>query len=196
LFEGKSPLRGRKFQFFDQIIEAKPQIDALYMGMRKRRVLKKGVWYKIRTRINNREPLFRHAAALRLFAGVFREARLRFVFEFRALCLEDDWLSFYIRPADGLELPAIMKWIKQVFAQRYNRLTGRIGHIWGDRYWALIVEAGEVEAAAREQGGEPDAGVRPPYGKTDAGVRPQYRKTALQALFSLIFPHPPAPPPG
>jgi REP element-mobilizing transposase RayT len=155
--------------------------------MRQLRVLKQGVWYKIHTRINNREPLFRYAAALRVFDGVFRETGLRFVFEIRGLCLEDDRLSFYIRPADGLELPAIMKWMKQVFAQRYNRLTGRIGHIWGDRYWSLIVEDGEAEGAAW---------VGEPRGETGAGVRPQYRETALQAIFPLIFPPPPAPPPG
>jgi REP element-mobilizing transposase RayT len=128
--------------------------------------------------------LFRYAAALRVFDGVFREARLRFVFEIRGLCLEDDWLSFYIRPADGLELPAIMKWMKQVFAQRYNRLAGRIGHIWGDRYWSGIVDEGEAERAEEQRG------------ETDTGVRPQYRETALQQIFSLIFPLPPAPPPG
>jgi REP element-mobilizing transposase RayT len=146
--------------------------------MRQLRVLKQGVWYKIRTRINNREPVFRYAAAWRVFAGVFREARLRFGCEIRGLCLEDDRLSFYIRPADWLELPAIMKWIKQVFAQRYNRQEGRIGHIWGDRYWSEIVEEGEQR------------------GETGAGVRPQYGETALQAIFSLLFPPQPAPPPG
>ncbi|MDR0628394.1 MAG: hypothetical protein LBG24_01870 [Treponema sp.] len=54
--------------------------------MRPLRVLKQGVWYAIHTRINNREPLFRHYTALALFA------------------------------------------------QRYNRKAGRIGHILGDRY--------------------------------------------------------------
>jgi REP element-mobilizing transposase RayT len=156
--------------------------------MRKRRLLKQGVWYKIRTRINNREPLFRYAAALALFARVFRETRLRFVFEIRALCLADDWLSFYIKPADGFELPAIMKWLKQVFAQRYNRQTGRIGHIWGDRYWSLIVEDAEAEGA------EPPGGEQ--RGETSARVRPWHGETALQRLFSLIFPPPGAPTPG
>ncbi|MDR2370985.1 MAG: transposase, partial [Treponema sp.] len=89
--------------------------------MRQLRELKQGVWYKIRTRINNREPLFRYAAALALFAEVYGETERRFKFEIRSLCLEDDWLSFYIKPADGFELPAIMKRLKQVFAQRYNR---------------------------------------------------------------------------
>jgi REP element-mobilizing transposase RayT len=161
--------------------------------MRQLRVLKQGVWYKVHTGINNREPLFRYEAALALFAEVFREARLRVGFEFRGLCLEDDWLSFYIRPVDGRELPAIMKWMKQVFAQRYNRLAGRIGHIWGDRYWAEIVEDWEVPAGEWAEAAE---GVRPRNGETGTGVRPLYRETTLQAIFSLIFPPPPAPPPG
>jgi hypothetical protein len=38
--------------------------------MRQLRVLGQGVWYEVRTRINNREPLFRRAKALALFAGV------------------------------------------------------------------------------------------------------------------------------
>jgi REP element-mobilizing transposase RayT len=107
------------------------------------------VWYEIRTRINNREPLFRRYTALAIFAQVFRETTLRFVFEIRGLRLADDWLTFYIKPADGLELPAIMKWLKQVFAQRYNRADGRIGHIWGDRYGSRVVEGeiGEEEVA-------------------------------------------------
>jgi hypothetical protein len=130
---------------------------------------------------------------------VFRETKRRFVFEVRGLCVEDDWLTFYIKPADGLELPAIMKWLKQVFAQRYNRAEGRIGHIWGDRYGSRIVE-GE---APEEEIGVSDAGVRPYCtdigGKSwdmNTGVRPQYKETAIQTAFLLIFPLLPAPAPG
>jgi hypothetical protein len=49
--------------------------------------------------------------ALELFDQVFRAAELRFVFAARSLRLEDDWLTFYIKPEDGMELPLIMKWI-------------------------------------------------------------------------------------
>ncbi|MDR3130855.1 MAG: transposase [Treponema sp.] len=108
--------------------------------MRKLRLLDDGVWYGVRTRINNREPLFRRRAALTLFARVFREAKKQFGFRVRALRVEDDWLVFFIRPVDGFELPAIMKWVKQVFAQRFNGLDGRIGHVWGDRYWSEILD--------------------------------------------------------
>ena len=162
------------------------------LSMRSLRALKQGVWYEVRTRINNREPLFRLHKALALFARVFRQTKLRFVFEIRGLCLEDDRLTFYIKPADGLELPAIMKWLKQVFAQRYNRAEGRIGHIWGDRYGSWILEG---EPVGEEQGTS-DPGVRPWYRDSDPGVRPRYGEQTIQTAFFPLFPLPALPAPG
>jgi hypothetical protein len=153
--------------------------------MRQLRVLGQNVWYEVRTGINNREPLFRRASALALFSKVFREAGLRFVFGVRDLRLEDDWLRFYIKPENGLELPEIMKWMKQVFAQRYNAMTGRIGHIWGDRYWSRILEGEPVVDGEGEALGESATGDRPYMGKNEGGT-----------WFSFIFPLPPADPPG
>jgi hypothetical protein len=123
------------------------------------------------------------ANALAIFARVFRETELRFVFEARALRLEDDWLKFYIRPEDGFELPNIMKWMKQVFAQRFNAAAGRIGHIWGDRYWSRIVE------------GEPEAEEEAAEDPTN-GDRPHGWEKKREACFSLNFTFPPAFPPG
>jgi REP element-mobilizing transposase RayT len=153
--------------------------------MRKLRILQQGVWYEIRTQINNREPLFQESKVRDIFNRVFSETELRFVFEVRGLCLEDDELRFYIRPKDGLELPAIMKWLKQTFAQRYNRETGRSGHIWGDRYWSRILEGEPPEG---EKGGAvavANTGVRPPGGKNKGPPG-----------FPPIFPSLAAPPPG
>jgi hypothetical protein len=47
-----------------------------------------------------------------------------FVFEIRGLRLEGDPLTFYIRPENGLELPDIMKWMKQTLP---NGTTGGRG---------------------------------------------------------------------
>jgi hypothetical protein len=144
------------------------------------------VWYEVRSRINNREPLFRCHSALAIFAGVFHETGLRFRFTVRRLRLEDDWLRFYIKPVDGLELPEIMQWLKQVFAQRVNQAEGRIGHIWGDRYWSRIVEGEpEVEEDPAAGGGEPAL-----------GVRPRWRGKGAETVFSTIFPLPTTPAPG
>jgi hypothetical protein len=155
-------------------------------------MLKPDVWYEIRTALNNREPLFHLPPALALFGGVLGEAKNRFVFEMTGLRLEDDLLTFYIKPADGFELPDILKWMKQTFAVRYNLLAGRTGHIWGDRYWSLILDGEPPEEAEygqeRASGGEPLA-------RAERGVRPLSVKMAIIAGFFPIFPPLSTPPP-
>jgi REP element-mobilizing transposase RayT len=157
--------------------------------MRSLRELRQGVWYEIRTRINNREPLFRRGKAVVAFTGVFHETERRFSFEICGLRHVDDWLTFYIRPADGFKLPAIMQWLKQTFAQRFNRDDGRIGHLWGDRYWSKILEGEPPDDA--EEAGRPAA--RPP---SIPGVSPRSRKRAKNSAFSPKFPLALAPKPG
>ncbi|MDR1107744.1 MAG: hypothetical protein LBL19_01790 [Spirochaetaceae bacterium] len=152
--------------------------------MRKLRVLKQDVWYEIHTGVNNREPLFRLRQALALFRRVLNETKGRFVFEMTGLRLADDRLTFYIKPADGLGLPDILKWMKQTFAARYTHLTGRTGHIWGDRYWSLILEGEPPEGAREERETEPEA-------QAGSGVRPRYGEIAVTPGF---YP-PPFPPP-
>jgi REP element-mobilizing transposase RayT len=133
----------------------------------------------VRSGINNREPLLSQARAAALFLRVFRETMLCFPFEVRGLRIEADRISFYIKPEDGFELPAIMQRMKQVFAQRYNALTGRSGHIWGDRYWSRILE------------GEP-----PEDAEADTGVRPWGRQEGRWPRFSAVFPASTPPAPG
>jgi REP element-mobilizing transposase RayT len=86
--------------------------------MRQLRQLAQGVWYEALSGINNRESILSQPGAAALFMRVFRETMLRFPFEVRGLCIEADRMSFYIKPEDGLELPAIMQRMKQVFAQK------------------------------------------------------------------------------
>jgi hypothetical protein len=153
--------------------------------MRKTRTLAQGVWYEIRSHINNRERILSLPTAASLFAGVFRETMRRFSFGFRGLRFDADRLSFYIKPEDGMELPAIMQWLKQTFAQRYNALTGRTGHIWGDRSWSLILEGEPVEEEGAEAALE--------AGKGDSPHRREWRRGPQ---FPPVFPAPLAPSPG
>jgi hypothetical protein len=83
-------------------------------------------------------------------------------------------------------LPDIMKWMKQVFAQRYNAAEGRIGHIWGDRYWSRIVEGDPGEAEAAEAAANLPAN----------GDRPRRERKEREPRFFLISAFPPAPSPG
>jgi hypothetical protein len=110
--------------------------------MRKVRELAENVWYLVNTSANNGELLFRSAFGVWLFGRTVSEAKERFAFELRGVRFAGATVSFFIKPADGLQLPDIMKWIKQTFALRYNWDDGRSGHIWGDRYGSEIL-AGE-----------------------------------------------------
>jgi hypothetical protein len=116
-------------------------------------------------------------------ATVFYETKVRFVFEIRGLRFGDDRLTFYIKPAKGMELPVIMKWLKQVFAQRYNHAQAREGHIWGDRYGSRILEGEppEAEVAGKDM---------------DIRVRPPYREAETKTAFLRLFPLPLVPTPG
>jgi hypothetical protein len=151
--------------------------------------------------INNGEWLFRRPAALALFLRIFREAERRFAFEFRGIRLENEWLLFYIKPADGLQLPVIMKWLKQTFAVRFNKLDKRRGHSWGDRYRSRVLEG---EPPAEADGGGADsvfgAGEESASGAEretkKVRVRPYPAGKATKARFRRKIPFRPPPPPG
>jgi hypothetical protein len=107
--------------------------------MRKIRLLAQGVWYEVRTSVNDTEPLFWSRLNQDLFKQGLYEIRQIYGFSLSGLRFSGPEVSFYIKPDDGLQLPEIMQWIKQTFAVRFNVLDGRTGHIWGDRYWSEIL---------------------------------------------------------
>jgi hypothetical protein len=49
-----------------------------------------------------------------IFCRVLLDAKERFDFEMRGLVLKGALLSFYIKPADGLQLPEIMQWMMNI----------------------------------------------------------------------------------
>ncbi|MDR2397394.1 MAG: transposase [Spirochaetaceae bacterium] len=159
-------------------------------------MLQRAVWYEIHTRINNREPLFRRPKALSLFTQVFRETEKRFVFQVQGVSIADDRLTFYIKPADGEALPAIMKWMKQVFAQRYNRTHSREGHIWGDRYRSRILSGEPPTTCGGGLLEDPEVRDRGAGGARGIGVRPQSRETPSHPSFPPLVPLPTIPAPG
>ncbi|MDR1230995.1 MAG: transposase [Spirochaetaceae bacterium] len=122
--------------------------------MRMSRILKPDVWYKIFTLVNRHEQIFLDRDAVELFNRTLCETGERFPCEVRHLVIRAESVSFYIKPADGLQLPEIMQWLKQTFAVRYNVMKGLDGHLWGDRYWSKVLEGEppEEEIAAGEAG--------------------------------------------
>jgi hypothetical protein len=99
--------------------------------VRKKRLLTAYGWYRADTAVNNDEPLFWVARERARFKRVLEEAHVLYAFALYGLRFDGPAVSFYIKPADGFQLPEIMQWIKQTYACRYNVYDGRTGHIWG-----------------------------------------------------------------
>jgi hypothetical protein len=79
--------------------------------MRQQRRLSEDVWYGVSTAVNVGEPLFELRWTKPLFCRVLRDAKGIYSFEMSGFKLEGATLSFYIKPADGKELPKIMQWV-------------------------------------------------------------------------------------
>jgi hypothetical protein len=170
-FSGIAVIFSGFLAIFSRLTKAKRILSAIYIGMRENRKLAKNVWYEVRTAINVSEPLFQLGFAVVLLYRVLCEARGRFVFEMRGLAVGDEWLSFYIKPADGFQLPRIMQWVKQTFSVRFNMRTGRTGHVWGDRYGSEILP------------GEPPEGVVPvDWERMEAMAKTPVQKAMTYAL--------------
>jgi hypothetical protein len=136
----------RFFTVFYPQNKAKPVLNTLIESMRDLRILAPDACYSVRTGVNNREPLFWVARERTRFMRVLDEAHVLYAFVLYGLCFDGPWVSFYIKPAYGLQLPEIMQWIKQTYACRYNVYDGRTGHIWGDRYESVIVDGPPEDA--------------------------------------------------
>jgi hypothetical protein len=93
--------------------------------MRHERVLAEDVWYLVITALNVGEPLFDLPWTKNLFSNVLRDAKGIFSFDICGLTLEGAVLSFYIRPADGFELPKIMQWMMNLVHDELCSLSRR-----------------------------------------------------------------------
>jgi hypothetical protein len=144
--------------------------------MRKVRELAENVWYLVNTSANNGELLFESEFGVWLFGRTVSEAKERCAFELRGVRFAGATVSFFIKPANGLQLPDIMKWIKQTFALRFNWDDGRSGHIWGDRYGSEILPGEPPEWAEEYVFMEIDRPVRRGDWKREAARRGLGRK--------------------
>jgi putative transposase len=80
-----------------------------------------------------------------LFISIIQEAKTKkgFKFELWNFCIMDNHFHFLITPEKGESLSMVLKWIKMVYAIRWNKLHGKTGHFWGDRFWAREVKGEE-----------------------------------------------------
>lgn len=103
------------------------------------RILKEGADYHVISVINNKEPLLSEAYIKDLYQDVITECLKKYSFLIIQFSIMNNHVHLIIRPLKE-SLSKIMQWINSVFAMRFNKLTGRCGHVWKCRFWSSIIE--------------------------------------------------------
>ena len=107
---------------------------------RSQRLAFRGALYHATMRCNNKEFLFEEES-LRLFLENLAEAcRLHNVALFNYCLMTNHVHLLFQFLADGV-LSAFMHRVANVFANRFNRIRGRKGHLWEGRFRSTILEA-------------------------------------------------------
>ena len=97
--------------------------------------------HHVTMRCNNKEFLFEHSSFVMLM-DLLAEACAKFEVPLHDYCLMTNHVHLHFQvPADDV-LSDFMHWLENVFAKRFNRLRGRKGHLWEDRFHSTIIEPG------------------------------------------------------
>jgi REP element-mobilizing transposase RayT len=77
-----------------------------------------------------------------LFLVIIGQAKTKKGFKFKLwnFCIMGNHFHFLITPEKGESLSSIMKWIKMVFAIRWNKKHHKTGHFWGDRFFSREIK--------------------------------------------------------
>ncbi len=104
---------------------------------RKQRVHYPGAVYHVMVRGNNGEGVFSGDLHKSEYIKILSHYQKRFSFRVHAFCIMDNHAHLLMKVKD-IPLSAIMQRVQQVYTQWYNRTYARTGHVFQQRYKALV----------------------------------------------------------
>lgn len=108
---------------------------------RKPTICKPDLTYHTYSRCINQENMMKEEKVKELMIIVLKETLDLFNFELSGFEILPNHFHFVIRTVTGGEnISKIMQRIKSVFARRYNKMHGRTGPVWNERYSYKIIE--------------------------------------------------------
>ena len=104
------------------------------------RVVIPRVAHHVTQRGNNRQDVFFVDADREVFLRYLREAATRFALQVEAYCLMTNHVHLVVTPEHEDSLAGALKRVDQLYAQYVNRLHGRSGHMWGNRFFSCPLD--------------------------------------------------------
>jgi REP element-mobilizing transposase RayT len=102
---------------------------------RPRRIHAEGGIYHAMTRGDGGRRLFADEADYAAFMELLARAKQRFRFDMYAYCLMPTHLHLLLR-VSAISVSVIMHWLQLMYAKKFNRIRGRWGHVFQDRFKA------------------------------------------------------------
>ncbi|MDR2150184.1 MAG: transposase [Spirochaetaceae bacterium] len=101
-----------------------------------------GLTYHVTSKVNRDAFELELDEMKQLFLTVIEEAKTKKGFKFKLwnFCIMGNHFHFLITPEKGQSLSEILKWIKMVFAIRWNKKHHKTGHFWGDRFYSREIK--------------------------------------------------------
>ena len=108
---------------------------------RKKRIRKPNTTYHVYSRSVQWEYLMKEDRFKDLFVDLIQKTQEKYVFQLNFYEIMGNHFHLVIKTVEGgADISRIMQYLKSRFAQRFNRLTGRIGPFWNERFKDIIVE--------------------------------------------------------
>jgi putative transposase len=93
---------------------------------------------------NNRQDVFFVDADRQVFLQYLREAAKRFALLVEGYCLMTNHIHLVVTPRQEDSLAQALKRVNQLYAQYVNRLHGRCGHVWQNRFFSCPMDQEHV----------------------------------------------------
>ena len=109
------------------------------MMARKPRVHYEGALYHVITRGNNKEKILGEESEKEEYLRIIKKYKNRYGFKLYSYCIMDNHAHLLIE-VGNISLSKIMQGIQQVYTQRYNKSKKQTGHVFEQRYKALLCD--------------------------------------------------------
>ncbi|HOJ27899.1 MAG TPA: transposase [Spirochaetota bacterium] len=108
---------------------------------RKLRVQMPGLTYHITSRCIEWRKMLEEEYFKACFVEILRKAKEKYRFKLIAYCIMDNHIHLVVHTLeDGAPISRIVQYIKARFAEMYNKIIGRTGPFWNERYKDSIIE--------------------------------------------------------
>lgn len=107
---------------------------------RSKRVLYDGAVYHIVQRGHNKEILFKDLRDRKVFSGIIRKYKKRFIFDIYHYCFMSNHFHILLKIISGKDLPRVLQGITQSYSFYYRIKYGHAGYVYQNRYKSYLVE--------------------------------------------------------